>query len=102
LPVTLYVYTLKPYMKEPAAFEWDDSNIAHIARHGVSPEEVEQAFRNDPLIVVAVQQRSGEERVLCGGFTDARRALQFVYTLRRGKIRVVTAHAAHRKLREKL
>jgi uncharacterized protein len=89
-------------MDDPAVFEWDDANIAHIARHGVSREEVEQAFRNDPLIVVALQQRSAEERVLCAGFTDAGRPLQFVYTMRKGRIRVVTAHTAHRKLREKL
>jgi len=85
-----------------AKFDWDDANIGHIARHGVTPEEVEQAFANDPLAVVAEQLRSGEQRVLCAGFTDARRPLQFVYTLRRGKIRVITAHTAHKKLRKKL
>jgi hypothetical protein len=25
--------------------EWDDANIEHIARHGVTPAEVEEAFR---------------------------------------------------------
>ena len=42
-------------------FDWDNQNTGHIARHGVTPEEVEQAFANDPLVVLAVQQRSGEE-----------------------------------------
>jgi hypothetical protein len=40
--------------------------------------------------------------VLCAGRTDAGRALQFVYTVRRGKIRVLTAHTAKRKVRERL
>jgi len=85
-----------------AKFEWDDANTAHIARHGVTREEVEQAFANHPLVVLATQKRSGEERVLSAGLTDAGRALQFVHTMRQGKIRVITAHTAKRKVREKL
>jgi uncharacterized DUF497 family protein len=83
-------------------FDWDDANTEHIARHGVAPEEVEQAFGNDPLVVLAVQSRNREERVLCAGLTDEGRPLQFVYTMRRGRIRVITAHTAKKKVREKL
>ena len=83
-----------------AKFDWDEANIRHIARHGVAPDEVEQAFANDPIVVLATQKRSGEERVLCAGLTKAGRPLQFVYTMRRGKVRVVTAHTAHKKVRE--
>jgi uncharacterized DUF497 family protein len=25
-------------------FEWDESNVEHLARHGISPEEVEELF----------------------------------------------------------
>ncbi|MGO9260610.1 MAG: BrnT family toxin [Bryobacteraceae bacterium] len=89
-------------MSRAPKFDWDDANTGHIARHGVTPAEVEQAFASDPLVVLAVQKRSGEERVLCAGLTDAGRALQFVYTRRSGGIRVVTAHVAKRKVREKL
>lgn len=85
-----------------AKLDWDDANTEHIARHGVTPEEVEQAFANDPLVVPAAQKRGGEERVLCAGLTDTGRALQFVYTMRCGRIRVITAHTAKRKVREKL
>lgn len=83
-------------------FDWDQADTSHISRHGVKPEEVEQAFGNDPLLVLTIHQRSGEERFLCAGRTDAGRPLQFVYTMRRGKIRVITAHTAKKKLREKL
>ena len=68
--------------------------------HGVTPEEVELA--NNPLMVLATQKRRGEERVLSAGLTDAGRALQAVYTLRRGKIRVITARTAKKKVKEKL
>ena len=30
-------------------FDWDHHNIAHIARHGVTPEEAEQVLANDPV-----------------------------------------------------
>ena len=89
-------------VQRAAKFDWDNQNTGHIARHGVTPEEVEQAFANAPLVVLAVQQRSGEERVLCAGLTDEGRPLQFVYTMRRSRVRVITAHTAKRKVREKL
>lgn len=89
-------------MARAAKFDWDDANTGHIARHGVTPEEVAQAFANHPLVVLAAQKRRGEERVLSAGLTDAGRALQFVYTLQRGRIRVITAHTAKKKVREKL
>ena len=89
-------------MARLAKFDWDDANVGHIARHGATPEEVEQAFANHPLVVLTTQKHGGETRVLCAGLTDAGRALQFVYTLRRDRIRVITAHTAKRKVREKL
>ena len=30
-------------------FNWDKSNAAPVARHNVTPEEVEQVFANDPM-----------------------------------------------------
>lgn len=89
-------------MARAAEFDWDEANTRHIARHGVTPREVEEAFANDPLVVLTTQWRSGEQRILCAGLTAAGRPLQFVYTLRQGKIRVITAHTAKRKLRRLL
>jgi uncharacterized protein len=83
-------------------FDWDDANTSHIARHDVTQEEVEQVFANAPLCVLTRNDRGGEERVLCAGLTDAGRALQIVYTVRRGRIRIVTAHTAKRKVRNRL
>jgi uncharacterized DUF497 family protein len=72
------VYTIVSGMPRGRKFDWDDANTDHLARHGVTPEEVEQAFANDPLVVLASQERRGEDRVLCAGLTDDGRALQFV------------------------
>jgi uncharacterized DUF497 family protein len=82
-------------------FYWDAENTAHIARHGVTREEVEQVVVNDP-ITVAVQFRNDEERFLCAGRTKKGRPIQLVYTIRKGRIRVVTAHTANKKLRKLL
>ncbi len=80
-------------------FDWDRANVAHIARHGITPEECEEAYRNGPM-VIEVQERGRESRRLCLGETDAARLLTFVVTERRGKIRFVTAHPMHAKQRE--
>jgi uncharacterized DUF497 family protein len=30
-------------------FDWDEANLRHVARHGVTPEEAEEVVANDPL-----------------------------------------------------
>ena len=72
-------------------FDWDEANLRHIARHRVRPEEVEQVFSNDPMIVGA-QDDQQEERSLCFGRTNAGKFFTVIYTERKGKIRVVTAY----------
>ena len=80
-------------------FDWDRANVAHIARHGITPEECEEAYRNGPM-VIEIQERKRERRRLCLGETNAARLLTFVVTERKDKIRFVTAHAMHAKQRE--
>ena len=77
---------------QPAVFDWDDANTAHLARHSVSTQEAEQCYRNDPL-VIEEQVTSEEDRYLALGETDAGRRLAFVFTLRPAdRIRFVTAY----------
>ena len=73
---------------EISEFEWDDNNIEHIARHPVSPDEVEDvAFDDEPWI------RRGEKRTrYMLGFTIGGRYLFVVYVLKgKGVARVITA-----------
>jgi uncharacterized DUF497 family protein len=72
-------------------FEWDAENRRHIARHGITPEEAEEAVEIEPL-EADVQQHRSEERVLCFGRTKSGRLLTVLYTERRGHTRVVTAY----------
>ena len=69
-------------------FEWDERNIEHIARHGVSPDEVEDvAFDDDPWIK---RGRKGTRYML--GYSVAGRYLFTVYTLKnKGIAKVITS-----------
>ena len=80
-------------------FDWDAANVEHVARHRITPEECEQAYRNGPLVIER-QRRKHERRRLCLGETNTGRLLAFVVTQRRGKIRFVTAYPMHPQQRE--
>ena len=69
-------------------FEWDDNNIEHIARHRVSPGEVEDvAFDDEPWIR---RGKRGTRYML--GYTIGGRYLFVVYVLKgKGIARVITA-----------
>jgi uncharacterized DUF497 family protein len=68
-------------------FVWNDENTAHIARHAVSPDEVEEALVGEPVVL-----RGPDGRYLAYGPTESGRWLFVVYvTLPRGRIRVLTA-----------
>jgi uncharacterized DUF497 family protein len=71
-------------------FEWDDANIQHLGEHGVEPDEAEDCFYN-PATEPELQKVNGEPRFRFEGSTDSGRLLTVVYTLRRGRVRVITA-----------
>lgn len=71
-------------------FEWDEHNVAHIARHDVVPSEVEDVFYDDPIELGAYSRR-GELRQAIVGSTDAGRVIWASYTVTPGGIRPVTA-----------
>jgi hypothetical protein len=78
-------------------FDWDEANIAHIARHGVTPEEVEQVFANDPMDLAA-ETVDREDRYTSVGHTNQLRVLVIAWTMRGDKIRPITAFDASDRL----
>ncbi len=42
---------------DAADFEWDDDNIDHLARHGITAEEVEELFEGP-----TIRRRGGTDR----------------------------------------
>jgi len=75
---------------------WDSWNIAHIARHDVIPDEVEEVCHGAP---VTSQTDNGRIRVV--GPTQARRMLTVIFapTDQQGIYDPITARPADRKER---
>lgn len=90
-------------MGDALDFDWDDDNEAEVAGHGIAPEEAEEVLTNNPVPLRRYLRR-GERRTMVVGRTDAGSPLVFVYTMRHGMIRVVTAYPAEpediRRLRQ--
>lgn len=80
-------------------FDWDEANVAHLARHDVKPAEAEQVFVNEK-VAIEMTTVDGEARFLEMGETDAGRILFLVTTSRGGKVRPVTSWSANRQHRE--
>lgn len=70
-------------------FDWDEANIGHIARHGITPDEAEEVILNDPLDL-GMQIIEGEDRYLNLGSTRGGRVLLVVTTWREDRVRVIT------------
>ncbi|HEY5056652.1 MAG TPA: BrnT family toxin [Acidobacteriaceae bacterium] len=79
-------------------FDWDDANTAHIAEHGVLPNEAEEVISKNPLDI-EYSIRNGEARLRQVGETLAGRILAIVSTIRNQRIRVITSYPASRALR---
>jgi uncharacterized DUF497 family protein len=80
-------------------FIWDSANTAHIAIHGVTPEEAEQVIQNDPLDLER-QIRNHEERFVHLGETNSGRVLFVIVAVREDSLRVVTAFPADKAARK--
>ena len=76
-------------------FEWDSGNERKSAdKHGVSQAEAEQAFFNQPLLVLEDERHSRTEvRFHALGRSEAGRRLHIAFTLRKEAtlIRVISA-----------
>ena len=72
-------------------FVWDASNIEHLRRHKITPQEAEEAIQIEAL-VQEIQDHPTEGRVLCFGRTAKGRLLTIVYTMRGDAVRVVTGY----------
>ena len=70
-------------------FDWDEKNIAHLARHSITPQEAVEVFRRDPIYRASALV-DGEERYRAYGMTRAARLLVIAFTIRTEKIRPIT------------
>jgi uncharacterized DUF497 family protein len=72
------------YIVGPWELEWDDANLEHFERHGVSPEEVEEVFEDR-----IVRRRGGTDapdRLRVLGRTAGGRYLTLICQHRQGRM----------------
>ena len=92
-----------------SGFEWDESGSRgkrqgdadkNWERHRVSPEEAEEAFFNEPLVVRSdVHHSKREKRYYALGRTDVGRHLFIAFTIRGSLLRVISVRDMNRKER---
>ena len=83
-------------------FDWDEGNKAkNWEKHRVDFLECEEVFFNKPLIIGDDAKHSAQERrYFVLGRSNARRMLYLVITLRKDKVRVISARDQSRKERQ--
>lgn len=91
----------KSVVFKPLEFEWDDGNInKNWAKHQVSFQECEQVFANKPLkIFQDFSHSQNEDRFLTYGITNKRKQLAIIFTIRKNKIRIISARDQNKKER---
>jgi uncharacterized DUF497 family protein len=74
-------------------FEWDIHNIdKNWIKHSVTFQECEQVFFNKPVLIADdIKHSENEKRFFILGRSDIDKKLFIVFTIRRNKIRVISA-----------
>ena len=85
-----------------SGFEWDESNThKNWERHRVSPEEAEDVFFNEPLVVRSdIGHSRREKRYYALGQTGNGRCLFVAFTIRRCLVRVISVRDMNRRERD--
>ena len=81
-----------------SGFDWDEANTGkNWDRHRVTPEEAEDAFFQEPLVVRSdVRHSKGEKRYYALGKTSTERRLFIAFAVRRNRIRVISVRDMNR------
>lgn len=82
-------------------FEWNAGNAGkNWANHRVAQAEAEEVFFNRPVLLAEDERHSKrEQRYNAMGSTNAARLLSVIFTVRRDRIRVISARPMSRKER---
>lgn len=82
-------------------FEWDHGNLdKSYQKHGVVPSEAEEVFLNENILISKdVEHSKQEDRFEAIGQTFEGVPLFLVFTVRRDKIRIISARKANKKER---
>ncbi len=83
------------------SFEWDEGNVdKSLHKHGVTQNEAERAFLDEKLFFQEDIKHSGEEiRFIVIGEIKKTKILFIAFTLRKDKVRIISARIANLKER---
>lgn len=85
-------------IKEAFEFEWDKGNTDKNLKHNVKDQEAEEVFLDENRFIFKDKVHSeGEERFRILGKTQKDRLLFIAFTIRRKKIRIISARDINRK-----
>jgi uncharacterized DUF497 family protein len=81
-------------------FEWDAANWRKSElKHGVAATEAEEVLLGDPLCHVDTRHSGGEPRYVALGSTGEGRRLFISFTIRKNRIRTISARPMSRRER---
>jgi uncharacterized DUF497 family protein len=81
-------------------FEWDAGNWRKSElKHGVATVEAQEVLLNEPPCQVDTRRSDDEQRYVALGMTNEGRRLFVSFTVRRDRIRVISARPVSRKER---
>lgn len=84
--------------KSVLEFEWDEGNIGKNKKHKVEDKEAEEVFIDPNKKIFKDHLHSnGEERFRIVGRTKKERLLFIAFTLRKRKIRIISARNINKK-----
>jgi len=97
------MYTsLMKTLPKPVAFDWNGGNInKNLERHNVTDREAEEVFANEPKFILEDESHSEtEKRYMLWGITGGGRKLTLIFTIRRNRVRIISARGMSRKERK--
>ena len=92
----------KDPLENCTGFDWNEDNAEkNWQRHRVTPEEAEDVFFNEPLVIRSDARHSQrEKRYYALGQTSTGRLLFVAFTIRRRFVRVISVRDMNRNERE--
>lgn len=90
-------------LKKIVGFEWDKGNIdKNYKKHGITPNETEEVFLDEDILMLEDTRHSKqEERFEAIGKIIKGSILFLAFTVRRDKIRIISARTANKKERRR-
>jgi len=91
---------LKLVVRGLRGFDWDSVNWRKSElKHGVAAAEAQEVLLNDPLCQVDTRHSDVEHRYVALGVTNEGRRLFVSFTVRQGRVRIISARPMSRKER---